>query len=554
MVGVYDAGSGAEERVAPKETAEAQRDYTQNLLENVARLVPGVIYQYRLHPDGKSEFPWSSPGMQLIYELTPDEVREDATSVFGRLHPEDYHRVAESIFESARTLQTFNCEFRVILPEQGLRWRWSQAQPERLPDGGTLWHGIIIDVTARKLAEERTLLLQEQLQQAMKMEAVGRLAGGIAHDFNNLLTAIIGNAELALGEQLSFGPVSEALIEIQRAANSAAAMTRQLLAFSRKQLIEPRVLDANELIVSLRKMLVRLIGEDIHLSTALGSPLGAVKIDPGQFEQILVNLAVNARDAMPSGGKLTIQTEEVELTDGYGFRDAQIEPGNYVVLTVSDTGNGIDEAHKQHLFEPFFTTKESGKGTGLGLATIFGTVKQAGGSIDVSSAKGQGTTFKIYLPRVDEQPEGQPGDRRIAEVPGGNETILLVEDQEVVRRLAMKVLERLGYEVLHAEDGPRALTVAESHPDAIHLVLTDVVMPGMSGPELVERLIERRPEILVLYTSGYTENAISHQGVLNAGVNFIAKPYAPHALAVKLRQVLGGHRSLAVPSAAPRVD
>ncbi|MGC4069850.1 MAG: PAS domain-containing protein [Polyangiaceae bacterium] len=257
------------------------RSESENLLENFGRLVPGVIYQYRLYPDGSSAFPWSSPGMSMIYEVTPEEVREDATPVFGRIHPDDYATVGEAIFESARTLQTFYAEFRVILPVQGLRWRWSQAQPERMADGSTLWHGIIIDVTARKLAEEQSERLQAQLQQAMKMEAIGRLAGGIAHDFNNLLTAIIGNASLASHELHSKELVLESLIEIGRAAESAAALTRQLLAFSRKQLIEPKVLDPNVLIRSLRKMLSRLIGENIELATTLDPNLGAIKIESG---------------------------------------------------------------------------------------------------------------------------------------------------------------------------------------------------------------------------------------------------------------------------------
>lgn len=518
-----------------------QRDYSQNLLENLARLVPGVIYQYRLHPDGHSEFPWSSPGMNLIYEVTPEEVRTDATIVFGRLHPEDRDRVSAAILESARTLETFYCEFRVILPRQGLRWRWSQAQPERIADGGTLWHGIIIDITERKLTEQQNLKLQEQLLQAMKMEAVGRLAGGVAHDFNNLLTAIAGNAALALREPDLTTLARDALFDIGRAADSAAALTRQLLAFSRKQLIEPKVLDPNALILKLRRMLVRLLGEDIELTTHFAQPLDAIEMDEGQFEQILMNLAVNARDAMPLGGKLTIETANVELDAEYRTHHAELSDSTrFVMVAVSDTGHGIDETVKAHLFEPFFTTKDKGKGTGLGLATIYGVVKQAGGSVDVSTEVGCGTTFKIYLPSVVGHAAAEEVESANTETPGGHETILLVEDEVIVRRLAIRVLSRLGYEVLHAKDGASAISLVERHAGPIHLLLTDVVMPGMSGPEMVEKIVKLRPEILVLYTSGYSENAISRHGVLNAGISFLPKPYVPHILATRIRQVLEG--------------
>lgn len=518
-----------------------QRDYSQNLLEHLSRLVPGVIYQYRLHPDGRSEFPWSSPGMSLIYEVTPEEVRADATVVFRRLHPEDSARVAEAILESARTLQTFYCEFRVMLPRQGLRWRWSQAQPERSADGGTLWHGIIIDITERKLTEQQNLKLQEQLLQAMKMEAVGRLAGGVAHDFNNLLTAIAGNAALALSEPDLTSLARDALFDIGRAAESAAALTRQLLAFSRKQLIEPKVLDPNTLIIRLRRMLVRLLGEDIELTTHLARPLDAIEMDEGQFEQILMNLAVNARDAMPLGGKLTIETANVELDAEYRTHHAELSDATrFVMVAVSDTGHGIDDAVKAHLFEPFFTTKDKGKGTGLGLATIYGVVKQSGGSIDVFTEVGRGTTFKIYLPSLLDQAVVMEAESASTETPGGHETILLVEDEVVVRRLALRVLSRLGYEVLHAKDGASAILLVERHTGPIHLLLTDVVMPGMSGPDLVEQIVRLRPGISVLYTSGYSENAISNHGILNAGISFLPKPYVPHTLATKIRQVLEG--------------
>ncbi len=400
--------------------------------------------------------------------------------------------------------------------------------------------GFTIDITEMRKAEEERRKLETQLQQAMKMEAVGRLAGGVAHDFNNLLTSIIGNVQLALMDLRPFDPLAETLSEIEEAADSAAALTRQLLIFSRKQLIEPRALDLNELISRMQKMLTRLIGEDIELKTVLDRELGAVKTDPGQFEQIVVNLAVNARDAMPDGGRLIVETANVELDEEFCRRHSCSRPGSYARLVVSDTGQGMSEQVKAHLFEPFFTTKENGKGTGLGLAVMYGVVKQAGGAIEVYSEMGQGTAFRIYLPCIEEDAERiEKESRAMMELPGGNETVLLVEDEAILRVLAVKVLKRLGYQVLEADSGGNALVIAERHPEPIHLLLTDVVMPGMNGRELAVRMAGIHPEMKVLYTSGYAENVIAHRGVIEKGLNFIGKPYAPHQLAKKLREVLG---------------
>ena len=323
-----------------------------------------------------------------------------------------------------------------------------------------------------------------------------------------------------------------------RAAESASSLTRQLLAFSRKQLIEPRVLDLNELTASLHKMLVRLIGENIELKTVQSKKLGATKIDPGQFEQILVNLAVNARDAMPDGGKLVIETANVELDEEYCRVHSYAQVGSYVLLAVSDTGCGIPEDVKSHLFEPFFTTKPKGHGTGLGLATIYGAVRQAGGFVEVYSEVGKGTAFKIYLPRVAEKPEKLNQELHALEVQGGSETVLLVEDEKIVRDLALRILKRLGYHVIHASDGGKAFMLAESYTERIDLLMTDVVMPGMNGRQLAERLSKIHPEMKVLYTSGYTENAIAHHGIIDEGLNFIGKPYALQVLAPKIRDVL----------------
>ena len=401
---------------------------------------------------------------------------------------------------------------------------------------GRLWS--FRDVTGRKKAEEEKEKLRAQLQQAMKMEAVGRLAGGVAHDFNNLLTAIMGNVSLAKMKLSPTDPVGGLLGEANKAAESAASLTQQLLAFSRKQIIKPKALDLNILIADMKKMLFRLIGENIDLKTFPGEDLGAVKVDAGQFEQILVNLAVNARDAMPEGGKLLIETANVDLDEAYRVSHPYVRPGRFVMLAVSDTGHGMSAEVKRQSFEPFFTTKPKGTGTGLGLSTIYGVVKQANGSIEVYSEVGKGTTFKIYLPRVEGEAARPKEPSPPMELLGGSETVLLVEDEEIVRNLGVRILAGLGYRVMHAGNGDDALELAREHGERIDLLLTDVVMPGMSGRELANRLTPIHPETRVLFTSGYTDNAIVHHGVLDEGVSFIGKPYSHSALARKVREVL----------------
>ena len=380
--------------------------------------------------------------------------------------------------------------------------------------------------------------LQAQLQQAMKMEAVGRLAGGVAHDFNNLLTVIIGNVSLALGEVQESAPVAGMLSEVNKAAERAARLTQQLLAFSRKQIIEPKVLNLSDLISDLNAMLVRLIREDINIQILPGKDLGVVKVDTGQFEQILVNLVVNARDAMPGGGKIVIETSNVELGDGYCSRHPYVKPGRFVMVAVSDTGHGMSEEVKAHIFEPFFTTKAKGSGTGLGLATTYGAVKQAGGSIEVYSEVGMGTTVRIYLPRVEGEASKLVKDDQPQELLGGTETVLVVEDEDVVRNLCVRVLDELGYKVLQAGNGDEAIALALGYGERIDLLLTDVVMPGMGGREVANRLTQIHPETRFLFTSGYTDNAIVQHGVLDEGVSFIGKPYSPSAIAKKVREVL----------------
>ena len=390
----------------------------------------------------------------------------------------------------------------------------------------------------RKRAEEALRKSEEQLQQSQKLEAIGMLAGGIAHDFNNLLTVIAGYSDLTLVQLREEDPLRGNINEVKKAAERAAALTRQLLAFSRKQVLQPKVLDLNAVVSELEKLLRRLIGEDIGFRTVLESALGSVKADPGQIEQIIMNLAVNARDAMPRGGKLTIETKNVDLDEYYAKKHIAIIPGPYVMLAVSDTGTGMDQQTQARIFDPFFTTKETGKGTGLGLSTVYGIVKQSGGNIWVYSEVGRGTSFKVYLPRVD---EGAEEYKRSAETQvdfRGPETVLVAEDEEMVRKLACKVLEMSGYRVLEAANGGAALLICERHNEPIHLLITDVIMPEMSGRELADRLAQLRPTMKVLYMSGYTDNAIVHHGVLNEGANFIQKPFATHALARKVREVL----------------
>ena len=390
----------------------------------------------------------------------------------------------------------------------------------------------------RKRGEEALRQSEERLRQAQKMEAVGRLAGGIAHDFNNLLTVIVSYCDLMLEDLAAGDPKRADLGEIRKAADGAAALTRQLLAFSRQQVLEPRVMDLKATIASTEKLLVRLIGEDIRLTTSLAPDLGAVRADPGQLGQIIVNLAVNARDAMPAGGRLTIEAANVEMDEAYVRGHAPAGPGRYVMLALSDTGIGMDEQTQARIFEPFFTTKGVGKGTGLGLATVYGIVKQSGGFIWVYSEPGRGTTFKVYLPRVDEPAEAAAAPAVQAEPRRGAETVLLVEDAASVRVVTRQVLERYGYTVLEAPDGETALHLAAKHPGPIHLLLTDVVMPGLSGRQLVEQLARLRPDMKALYTSGYAANAIAHHGILESGIAYLAKPFTPETLARRVREVL----------------
>jgi two-component system, cell cycle sensor histidine kinase and response regulator CckA len=397
--------------------------------------------------------------------------------------------------------------------------------------------GRVVSLMASFLDITEQKRLESQLRQAQKMESIGRLAGGVAHDFNNLLTAITGQVELGLLDVRPTEPLHEVLTEIHRAADSAANLTRQLLTFSRQQMIDPRVLDLNQVVDHLRRMLQRLLGEHIQLLVRPAPDLGSVRVDRGQFEQVLMNLAINGRDAMPSGGKLTIETANVTLDGEYVRSHPHVLPGEYVMLGVTDEGVGMSEEVRAHLFEPFYTTKAQGKGTGLGLAMVYGAVKQNGGSVEVYSEPGHGTVFRIYLPRVEAVPEPLPG-QEAGPVAGGTETIVLVEDEDQVRAVAVQLLTRQGYAVHAFANGTDTLRMLPKLPGPLHLLITDVVLPGMNGWVLAQQVKALRPDIKVLYTSGYGENVVIHHGVLTPGIEFIPKPYSLERLASRVREVL----------------
>jgi signal transduction histidine kinase/CheY-like chemotaxis protein len=428
----------------------------------------------------------------------------------------------------------YSIDFRIVRPDGAMRHVQENAEIETSAGGKRRMIGTLQDVTEYKR-------LEEQFQIAQKLQTVGRLAGGVAHDFNNLLTVINGYTGLLLRREGYDRPTRVGLEEIRKAGDKGAMLTQQLLAFSSKQVVKPQVIDLNAIVGDMLLMLRRLIGETIELSTALDSATAVVKADPGQINQILMNLAVNARDAMPKGGRLLIQTSRTDLPKTRSDAGQTVGPGAYVMLAVTDTGIGMDEETRRHIFEPFFTTKEPGHGTGLGLSTVYGIVEQLGGSIWVDSEPGEGTTIRIYLPRLrsealPEAPEQPAAPAR------GIETVLVVEDQDEVRHLTVEVLKECGYRALQAGNGRDALKVSVLHEGPIHLLITDVVMPGMSGRQLAEEIRKSRPAIKVLFMSGYTENAAEYHHEATGGHAFLQKPFAPETLALKAREVLGPPR------------
>jgi len=630
------------------------------LLDKLSAQVPGVIYQFLLRPDGTSCFPFASNGIVDIYEVAPEEVRLDASTVFSRLHPDDLPHVAASISESARELTRWQHEYRVILPRAGQRWLRGDARPERLPDGSTLWHGYIGDITAQRQAlealaesearyrvqvehapeaiivydadtgvftelngnavalfgysrdellrktpmdlcppvqpdgrpsltaaleamqaalagqtvaqrwtyrhadghdipcevrlvrmpaEGRRLVrgsisditvqqrLQDELLQAKKMESVGRLAGGIAHDFNNLLTIIRTSVDLALGSLAADDPVRDDLTRVAEATTSATSLTRHLLAFSRRQAITPVVLDVNQVVQRVSGMLRRVLGETISLRLSTSTRAPTVRFDEGQLEQILVNLAINARDAMPGGGVLSLA---VDVTHD----EADTHEQEFVRLQVTDTGQGMTADVRERAFEPFFTTKDVGHGTGLGLAMIHGAVTQNGGRIQLDSEPGHGTRFTILLPLVVGASHGS-AEGQTDVLPTGREQVLVAEDDDRVRTLIVRLLTRQGYDVRAFASAEGLLDWTAQHPASFDLLLTDVMMPGMNGRELVHYLRLAHPDVPVLYTSGYTADIIGAHGVPMGSASFLAKPFTAADLAIKVRAVLDASRDAA---------
>jgi len=524
--GILSSGEDITERKRIQEAlTEAEVKY-----RSLVEALPAIIYTSAL--DEAFTTLYMSPQIEDILGVSPEVFRQEPDSWQRMLHPGDRERVLAELERALASGETFASEYRMVSPDGRERWFRDEARVVAEARGTPPYlFGMMRDITDRKE-------LEEQLRQAQKMEAVGQLAGGVAHDFNNILSAIMGFSELAaLGLDPESAPARD-LRESIKAVDRASVLVRQLLAFSRRQTLEPVVLDAGELVAGMEKMLRRVIREDIQLVIERAADLGRVKADPGQLEQIVLNLAVNARDAMPEGGTLTIATRNVELDQVYAHVHPYTVPGRYVRLSVRDTGIGMDAATRDRIFEPFFTTKEADRGTGLGLSTVYGIVKQSGGSIEVHSRPGEGASFEIFLPRVDEAAVAGEGPDRPS--PGGTETVLLVEDDSGVRAVAARILASLGYVVLQASNGPRALELAERHEGPIDLLLTDVVMPGMNGRELARRLTSLRPGIAVVYTSGYTDGAISEGDLQEAGASFIHKPFGKHELARGLRDALDG--------------
>jgi two-component system cell cycle sensor histidine kinase/response regulator CckA len=473
-----------------------------------------------------------SPGYEQVWGRTRQELYQSPRSFIDAIHPEDRERVKSEIAAAREQGIPWSHEYRIIQPDGAVRWIRDRGFPVRDDQGQViLVTGVAADVTEAKA-------LEAQLLQAQKMEAVGRLAGGVAHDFNNLLMAITGYGELMRAKVLKDDPLYGYLENILKAGDRAAALTQQLLTFSRQKIVHLQVIDLNRVVMDLEPMLRRLIGEDLDLEVVTDTRLGAVKADPDQMGQIIMNLVVNARDAMPQGGRLTLKTAPVNFTVGCHNRFGLTPPGSYVRLEVQDTGVGMDEGTQAHVFEPFFTTKELGKGTGLGLSTVYGIVKQSGGYLDVTSEPGAGSTFTIYLPRLEAIVAPPQARIPITASFRGEETVLLVEDEEVLRGLLAKFLRLYGYTVLEARHGGEALLLCERHPGPIHLMVTDVVMPQMSGRELADRLTPLRPEMKVIYMSGYTEDALVQHGVADLSVVFLQKPFRSIELARQVHAVL----------------
>jgi two-component system, cell cycle sensor histidine kinase and response regulator CckA len=515
--------------ITARKQAEAELQQSEHRFRLMAETIQDVFW-IATRRIGKTVY--VSPGFEYIWGRASEALYRHPKLYLETVHPEDRERVRTEISAARKQSVPWTHEYRIIRPDGTVRWIQNRGFPVRDDQGRViLFTGVATDITEHKA-------LEQQLLQAQKMEAVGRLAGGVAHDFNNLLMAITGYGELMRDKILRDDPLYSHLENILKAGDRAAALTQQLLTFSRQKIVHPEVIDLNRVVLELEPMLRRLIGEDIDLEVVTHRRPGAVKADPGQMGQIIMNLVVNARDAMPQGGRLTLKTAAVDFTEGCNTRFGLAPPGAYVMLVVQDTGVGMDEATQAHVFEPFFTTKEQGKGTGLGLSTVYGIVKQSGGYLDLESSPGAGSTFTIYLPRLDAIVAAPKAKIPITASFRGEDTILLVEDEDVLRGLLAKFLRLYGYTVLEARHGGEALLTCERHPGPIHLMVTDVVMPQMSGRELADRLTPLRPEMKIFYMSGYTEDALVRHGVADLSVAFLQKPFKPIELARRVHAVL----------------
>jgi two-component system, cell cycle sensor histidine kinase and response regulator CckA len=520
----------AERQMATEQLRESEERF-RLIAENIADLIAV------LDLEGKRLY--NSPSYK---DILGDPMALRGSTSFEEIHPDDRERIRNIFQETVRTGHGQRADYRFLLRDGSIRYIESQGSV--IPDAEGKTAKVVVvsrDVTERNRLEGR-------LHQAEKMEAVGQLAGGVAHDFNNLLTIISGYGEILLDRLPPDDTLRGCVTEILSAERRAASLTRQLMAFSRLQAPAPLVLDLNVVVKNMHKMLRRLIGEDIGLMTVASEGLWNVKADPGQIEQVIMNLAVNARDAMPRGGKLTIETANIDLDENYAQAHAHVKPGSHVMLAVSDTGEGMDAQTQARIFDPFFTTKGLGKGTGLGLSTVFGIVKKTGGHISVYSELGCGTTFKVYLPRVKEALEQAEPEMAQTVSRQGSETVLLVEDEEAVLVLVRRVLESSGYHVLEARHGAEALVICDEYKDPIHLLMTDVIMPEMSGKQLAQRVLAQRPEVKILFISGYTDHAIVHHGLLDSGTNFLQKPFTPHAVVCMVRAVLDGDPNVGLES------
>jgi PAS domain S-box-containing protein len=518
-----------------KRKAEAALHRTEELYRLIAENTTDLVCMI----DTNGNYVFVSPSYKEVLGYNPEDLL--GRSCYSLIHPDDRDWAKKRCSQSLAERKPVRLELRFKHSEGS--WRVFEIVGNWIYNAeGQVQKGILgsRDLTERKRAENALRDSEEQLRQAQKLEAVGQLAGGVAHDFNNILTVISGYSDILLKRIPESDSNRSKVEEIKLAAKRASSLTRQLLAFSRKQVLQPRLFNLNTLVTDIGNMLRRLIGEDIELVTSLTADMAQINADPGQLEQVLMNLVVNARDAMPNGGRITVETTIVEVDRAYAEQHVAVQPGSYVMLAVSDNGSGMDPETMKHIFEPFYTTKDQGKGTGLGLSTVYGIVKQSGGNIWFYSEPGHGTVFKIFLPRVvnAQQPLSPDSDAEYPIAKGGTETILVVEDEPQIRQMACEVLSECGYKLLVAANGVEALRILKEESAAIDLILTDVVMPEMNGRELAEHVAVARPAAKILYMSGYTNDAIVRHGVLDSGTWFVQKPFSPDALARKIREVL----------------